>query len=270
MVIPLEEVCIYFGAAEPRVLLDSLKRALYEAVTRNVPETKVAVAFSGGVDSSVLAKISSDLGKDVTLITIGFPDSHDISFSKKIASKMGIRQEIAELEVQEFLNSLDHVRSIIECKNTSHLENCVAFMCVSSTAARLGLCTVLTANGFDELFCGYNGYRLVYAAGHSAMARLMEEKIANELSLAEEISLVAGQFEVAVRHPFLSDDFVSFAKSIPFDSKITGPDDMVRKHILRRAALEIGVPEESAAKPKKALQYGSSIHKHFKRISKQA
>ena len=43
-------------------------------------------------------------------------------------------------------------------------------------------------------------------------------------------------------------------------------DDMIRKHILRRIALALGVPEESAMKPKKALQYGSSIHKYFKKI----
>jgi asparagine synthase (glutamine-hydrolysing) len=40
---------------------------------------------------------------------------------------------------------------------------------------------------------------------------------------------------------------------------------MIRKHILRRTALALGVPEESAMKPKKALQYGSSIHKYFKK-----
>jgi asparagine synthase (glutamine-hydrolysing) len=40
---------------------------------------------------------------------------------------------------------------------------------------------------------------------------------------------------------------------------------MTRKHILRQVALSVGVPEESAMKPKKALQYGSLIHKYFKK-----
>jgi asparagine synthase (glutamine-hydrolysing) len=80
-----------------------------------------------------------------------------------------------------------------------------------------------------------------------------------------EIAAVAAQFDVRVRKPFLSSRFIEFAKTIPMDKKITGPDDMIRKHILRQAALSIGVPEESAMKPKKALQYGSSIHKHFKK-----
>jgi asparagine synthase (glutamine-hydrolysing) len=41
---------------------------------------------------------------------------------------------------------------------------------------------------------------------------------------------------------------------------------MMRKHVLRKAALSIGVPEESALKPKKALQYGSLIHKNYKKF----
>jgi hypothetical protein len=36
---------------------------------------------------------------------------------------------------------------------------------------------------------------------------------------------------------------------------------MVIKYILRQADIAIGGPEESAMKTKKALQYGSSIHK---------
>ena len=35
----------------------------------------------------------------------------------------------------------------------------------------------------------------------------------------------------------------------------------MRKHVIRTLAKEIGVPELSANKRKKALQYGSLIHK---------
>jgi asparagine synthase (glutamine-hydrolysing) len=44
---------------------------------------------------------------------------------------------------------------------------------------------------------------------------------------------------------------------------------MIRKHILRKTALALGVPEESAMKPKKALQYGSSIDKNFKKLQRR-
>ena len=41
-------------------------------------EKSVAVAFSGGLDSSVLAKMCRDLNRSVTLLTVGFEGSHDM------------------------------------------------------------------------------------------------------------------------------------------------------------------------------------------------
>jgi asparagine synthase (glutamine-hydrolysing) len=125
---------------------------------------------------------------------------------------------------------------------------------------------VASANGCDELFCGYNGYRSIYEGGESAILEYMDLKIKNELVLIDEISLVASEFSVQIRQPFLSRKFIEFAKErIPIDQKIKGKDDLMRKHILRHAAMAMGVPKDSALKPKKALQYGSMIHKNYKR-----
>lgn len=246
-------------------MLPDLKDALYGAVSDNVREARIAVAFSGGVDSSLLAKICRDLGKEVTLLTVGFPGSHDIGFAGNIASKMGMDHKVLEIDHQDFRKNLAQVRQAIKCENTSHIENCIAYYYISKLAKQHNLDIVLSANGCDELFCGYDGYRRAYSSGDSAIMKMMDEKIANEFTLMSEISIVAGQFGVAVRQPFLSRKFIEFAKTIPIDQKIKGPDDMTRKHILRQAALSIGIPEESAMKPKKALQYGSSIHKFFKK-----
>lgn len=246
-------------------MLEELRDALYGAVGPVVPEKTVAVAFSGGVDSSLLAKICSDLGKHVTLLTVGFAGSHDIGFSKKIAAMMGLAHKVIELDPNNFERDLVYVRKTIGCDNTSHIENCVAYLNIARAAKDAGIKIVLSANGCDELFCGYNGYRAVYDRGERALMEFMEEKISNELVLVQEISQVAQEYGVQVRQPFLSSAFIDFAKTIPLDQKIKGADDLIRKHILRQAALAVGVPEESATKPKKALQYGSSIHKNFKK-----
>lgn len=243
--------------------IPDLKNALYSAVRETVPEATVGVAFSGGVDSSLLAKICQDLDKQTILITVGFPGSNDIEFSKKIAAKMGMPQRVTELKSHEFPQDLRHVQRLVGCNNTSHIENCIAYHYIARTARENHVDVVLSANGCDELFCGYNGYRAVFNEGESAIMKFMDEKISNELTLVKEIATVASEFGVAVRQPFLSPKFIEFAKSIPVDQKIRGADDMMRKHILRQVALLVGVPEESAMKPKKALQYGSLIHKHF-------
>ncbi len=245
------------------MLLQELKAALYDAVEQGLPEKQVAVAFSGGVDSALLAVICRDLGKRVTLVTVGFPGSHDVSFSKQVAKKLGLEQETVELG-HSFQKDLAHVRKTVTCGNTSHIENCIAYYYIAKAAQKRGLPVVASANGCDELFCGYNGYRAACEKGEAAVMELMEAKLENERALVQEISQVASEFLVEVRQPFLSDRFTEFAKKIPVSQKIKGPDDMVRKHVLREAALLIGVPEESATKPKKALQYGSQIHKHYK------
>ena len=245
--------------------MPDLKEALYGAVYESVPETKVAVAFSGGVDSSLLAKICRDLGREITLLTVGFSESHDIEFSKNIALKMGMKQRISIICYNDFEENLYKMRQSIRCENNSHIENCIAYFYIAKLARQNDLELVLSANGCDELFCGYNGYRAIYNYGETAMMKFMDEKIANEFILLEEIASVARQFGVCVKQPFLSEKFIKFAKTIPIDQKIKGSDDMIRKHILRQAALLVGVPTESAMKPKKALQYGSLIHKYFKK-----
>jgi asparagine synthase (glutamine-hydrolysing) len=268
MVVMLTGICIYLWAAGKQdiyTLLPDLKKALYEAASESISESEVAVAFSGGVDSSLLAKICHDLGKKIMLVTVGFPGSHDVEFSRGIAAKMGMTQKIIEIDYRHFQNDVLQVRQTIRCENTSHIENCIAYLYIARAAEQSRLRVVLSANGCDELFCGYNGYRAAYSGGEAAIVKLMDDKLANEFALMEEISVVVRQFGVLVKQPFLSRGFIEFAKSIPVDQKIRSSDDMLRKHALRHVALEIGVPKESAMKPKKALQYGSSIHKFFKK-----
>ena len=236
-------------------------------MSENISEThKVAVAFSGGIDSCLLAKLCDNLRKQTTLVTIGFPGSHDINFSKSMASKMDMDHKVYEIDYSDFEEKLWDVRQVIRCSKISHIENCIAYFYVSRLAKQNDLNIVLSANGCDELFCGYDRYRKVYCNGEAEMNRLMEVCLANEFALIEEIKTVSAQLGIQIQQPFLSSKFVQFAQAIPIDQKIKGPDDMIRKHILREVAIALGVPEESAMKPKKALQYGSSIHKHFKKV----
>ena len=248
----------------------ALRQALYDAVSEIISDSpRVAVAFSGGVDSSLLAKLCNHLRKQVTLVTIGFPGSHDIDFSKSMASKMGMDHKVYEIDYGDFQEKLQHIQQAIMCSNNSHIENCIAYFYVSRLAKQNDLNLVLSANGCDELFCGYDKYRKVYCDGEAQIKRLMEESLVNEFALIGEIKIVAAQLGIQVQQPFLSPSFVQFAKTIPINQKINGADDMIRKHILRKTALALGVPEESAMKPKKALQYGSSIDKNFKKLQRR-
>ncbi len=247
-------------------LVSELHNQIIQSIQMTVDEKKIGIAFSGGIDSTLLAKICANLGYDITLLTIGFEDSHDIMFSQEISKILGYRHKIEKIKLTNFLKISEEIKKIIKTDNLSWLENCIAFYYVSKLAKHYDIKKVITANGIDELFCGYNAYRNAVKSGEHEVMELMESKLENEIKMMKAVNLVASQFGVVLIQPFLSQDFIEFAKKIPLKYKIHDSDDLLRKHIIRELALKIGVPEISSNKRKKALQYGSLIHKTLMKI----
>ncbi len=246
--------------------LDKLHKKMNESIQKTVNCKKIGIAFSGGIDSSLLAKLCTDLGYDLTLLTIGFADSHDLQFSKEISHLFDYEHKIEKISSKIFPKIVEQIKKTIKTDNLSWNENCIAFYFISKLAKRYSIDKVLTANGIDELFCGYNAYRDAIKHGSESVTNMMESKIENELNMMMAVNTIASEFDVKILQPFLSKEFVTFAKKIPIEEKIHGSDDLMRKHIVRDLALKIGVPKESAFKRKKALQYGSLIHKALMKI----
>jgi len=238
-------------------LLDEMENAVKETVT----DKKIGVAFSGGVDSTLLAKLVKDMGYDVHLLTIGFQDSHDINFAKEVNQILNFSHSISEIDPEKFKEVSQKISQIIKSDNLSWNENSIAFYYVAELAQKNGLKTVVTANGIDELFCGYNSYREAIEKGEDEVVKMMNDKLKNEKEMMVAINAVTAEFGVTMIQPFLLPNFIDYAKKIPVSEKIHGQDDMQRKHPIRELAMDYGVPEVAAQKQKKALQYGSQIHK---------
>ena len=231
------------------------------AIRETIPDKKIGVAFSGGVDSTLLAKLVKDMGYDVHLLTIGFQDSHDINFAKEVNQLLNFPHSISEIDPEKFKGVSQKINQTIKSDNLSWNENSIAFHYVAELAQKNNLKTVVTANGIDELFCGYNSYREAIEKGEGEVTKMMDEKLKNEGEMMIAINQVTAEFDVKMVQPFLSSSFVDYSKKIPVSEKIHGPDDMQRKHPIRELAMDYGVPEVAAKKQKKALQYGSQIHK---------
>lgn len=244
-----------------------LIEALFVTVTENLRGiNKIGIAFSGGIDSTLLAMICKNMNIDTTLLTVGFPDSNDIEFSKSISHKINMNHKILEIDKGDLAVITKKIKNEISCSNTSHIENCIAFSYIARLASKNDTSVVLTANGFDELFCGYNNFRFIFNQGSDTINKTIESKILKELELASEIKQVAKEYRVNILQPFLSKGFISVAMKFPIYNKIVSNDDVLRKHIIRKIALSFDLPPEVISRRKKAIQYSSLIHKYHKKI----
>lgn len=238
-----------------------LLKNIKDAIKKTVSKKRVGVAFSGGVDSTLISKILHDLEYDITLLTIGFTESHDILFAKEVNVQLQYPHHVFEINIHTFPKITKDIHKKIQTDNLSWNENCIAFYYVSKLAQSLDIDTVVTANGIDELFCGYNAYREVISKGETAVNELMDQKLENELKMMKAVNLISSEFGVQIIQPLLSGEFIEFAKSVPISEKITDSEDLLRKHAIRKLAQDVGVPEISYNKRKKALQYGTKIHR---------
>lgn len=270
-------------------LVEAMERAVLESVRGEeggAAKGPVGVAFSGGVDSSVIAAVCSRLRLGPALLTVGFAGSHDVRFAGAAARRAGLAHHTLIMGEEEegrgprpapppFPRVAAEAVAATGGGDPSRTENCIAFYYIAWLARSLGLRTVLTGNGIDELFCGYDSYRRALAAAgagggdngaaEAVIAPMVGERIDRELSIMADAGRFAGRLGVRIAQPLLSARFAEYAGSLPLACKISGPGDLLRKHAVRGAAAYLGVPPTSALKRKKAIQYGSRIHAELMR-----
>lgn len=263
------------------ILLDAMQASVRDLLGSPDSHHKpLGIAFSGGVDSTLLAVVCGEMGYDVSLLTVGFAKSHDVTFASVVAPEIGIgedRHHTLTITDPSGILAPCHAMRDLNLPNISWEENIIAFYLLGSLASELDIGRIVTANGIDELFCGYDAYRRALAACDtpsrydSVVCGIMQQKLQNEQKMFETISgIVSSEFGVDILQPLLSPVFCDAASGVPVFEKITGPDDMLRKHVIRRLAKDVGVPPESYEKQKKALQYGSGIHKALLRLKKRS
>ena len=85
---------------------------MQDAIKNTITDKKIGVAFSGGVDSTLLAKLVKDLEYDVHLLTIGFHDSHDINFAKEVNEILNFPHSISEIDPEKFKEVSDKIHHL--------------------------------------------------------------------------------------------------------------------------------------------------------------
>ena len=69
---------------------EALGNAIESAIRRSCEGKRVGIAFSGGMDSGLLAAVASKYAKSVTCYTCGTDDSFDVAAGRELAGILGL------------------------------------------------------------------------------------------------------------------------------------------------------------------------------------
>ena len=240
-----------------------LKNALIAAV-KKLAKGKIALALSGGLDSSVIAKILKNSKIKFTSYTADFggPDS---AVASKLAKELGLTHKLIDFTG----NPEALVKQAVQItKSTNPVQISVALPMVllAEAAANDGNKILFSGLGSDEFLCGYGSHTKAleksYAAVHS--------ECLNRLKLVKmdikRDSAICKYFGIKPALPFMDKKVVDTALAIPPKYKISATE---KKIILRKIAKELGLPEYVYNRPKKAAQYGSGSFTMLKCLSKE-
>ncbi len=249
----------------------ALELLLLESTRKRTSDLdEVAVAFSGGVDSSVVAALADHVGLDVKLIAVGLEDQPEIKFMEEAAKALDLPFYIQTYSVSDLEETLVRVLWLIEEPHVINLCIAVPFFWVAETASKLGYPVLLAGQGADELFGGYQRYLTEFVnTGAEVVKQNMFYDIKNAYRTNfQRDNQVCSYHGVELRFPFIDYDVVTFALRLPLHLKINSVDDKLRKRVLRRLAHNMEIPSFMADKPKKAVQYTTGVTKALQRIAK--
>jgi len=230
---------------------EQLRSKLKEAVERSRAD---GMLLSGGLDTSILAFIA----RPGTGFTVALKDSpaSDLVYSEKIARLLGIQHEKMKFTTEEALATFPEVIRILKTFDLA-LPNDLAIYFALKLARGSGISSIMAGDGADELFAGYS---YMAELPPEDMGRYIRRLSQNWHFSANELGRALG---VAIKQPFLDEDFVRFALKIGPELKVK---DGVGKYILRKS-FEGLLPAEIVWRRKEPIEYGSGSTKLHEVIS---
>jgi asparagine synthase (glutamine-hydrolysing) len=241
--------------------------AVREAVDRTLAETDsedIAVAFSGGVDSALLAA-----RLDVPLYVAGFPDSHDIEAARSGARALGRELRVLELDHGALEAAVPRVVRATGRTNAMDIGIALGLGLVAERVRADGFERLALGQGADELFGGYAKVARapedprVEAETVRGARRELVRSLPGQLE-RDRLTLRAAGVEAAT--PYLHDRVVRAALRLDGDALVHRSE---RKWAYRLAARR-WLPDRLAFRGKKAIQYGSLVSRELDRLARQA
>ncbi|MEM4267544.1 MAG: diphthine--ammonia ligase [Candidatus Woesearchaeota archaeon] len=247
-------------------IVDDIYFLLRNAIAKRISKNRLGVLFSGGIDSSVIALITKQLGADFTCYTAVMDDAQtiaeDLLFAQKVSEVYGFKLRIKKIPLEQVEGLIKKVIPLIEDSNVTKVGVALTLYAACELAKNDGIRVVFSGLGSEEIFAGYERHKLAKDINKECLSGLM--KIYERDTYRDDVVTMHNNIEL--RLPFLDIALVEYALKIPPQLKISEGENKV---VLRELAKKIGLKEEFAKRKKRAAQYGSRFDNAIGRLARR-
>ena len=209
------------------------------------------IALSGGLDSSIIAYfLKSKKPKTIAIIAEDFI-STDLTYCQMVSKEMELPLTIYNIKTEQLLEAVEETIKILKNFNDIEIRNNVVMYLAIKWAKQRGEKSIITGDGADELFAGYNF--LIHKS-----ERELEKEIKRICSTMHFPTQKIGKaMGIRVESPFLNDKVVQLAKTIPANLKIKEENGRRQGKWILRKTFEKKIPRQIAWREKSPMQEGS-------------
>jgi asparagine synthase (glutamine-hydrolysing) len=211
-----------------------------------------AILLSGGLDSSILASVF----RPQYAITVGFgSDAEDLSFSANVANRFCKYHIKVFLNTETLLSIMEKLIQLMKTFDPIEIRNSSVLYAGIEESKRRGLANVLTGDGCDELFAGYDYMRRLDNAKRDLeleLIRLWQVMRFSSHQLGDALG-------VRVLSPYLEKPFFDYARSIDISEKVGSYRGKNWGKFVLRKCFEQELGEDIAWRSKRAQEKGANI-----------
>lgn len=243
-------------------LSSRLVKMLDESVGMNLAN---GILLSGGLDTSILAYLASKRVK-LKAFTAALQDAPapDVEYAALMADLFGIEHFIKRFNKEELYDAIRIVVKTMNSFDPMEIRNSVPIYISLKNAKDNGVDAVITGDGCDELFAGYNFL-------HGLGRKQLDLELQKLWSVMDFSSVHLGEIlGIKVKLPYLGTKFKKFAMKIPSRLKVRRERNRVWGKWILRKAFEKMLPKKIIWRTKTPVEFGSgttTLSKFFDSIT---